>query len=242
MLGASQIRFPAAPLTAFLLLIGCLAGSAQAASKAEIDAQIRASLASLYEEHPAARELVAQAKGLLVFPQIFKAGFILGGEFGEGALLIGGRPVQYYRTTGLSIGIQAGAQGKSQVVMFMNDEVLAKFRQSNGWEAGVDGSVAVVEFGTGAAINSNTIKQPIVGFVFNNRGLMVNASLAGNKFWRVQKEEPGQVAPTPSTPPAQAPFEGNAEPYNSAPLGQPATEEQTQRAIAPVESSVARTQ
>ncbi|MEM1435510.1 MAG: YSC84-related protein [Pseudomonadota bacterium] len=207
-------------LPAVLLLGLLLGGTATAASKTEIDAEIRASLGKLYEEYPEARELVAQAKGLLVFPQVLKAGFILGGEFGEGALLLGGRPVQYYRTTGLSFGLQAGAQGKAQVIMFMNDEVLAKFRQSKGWEAGVDGSIAALEFGTGGTLNTRTVKAPIVGFVFDNRGLMVNASLAGSKFWRIEKQDPNAIAP--AEPPAPPVAPGEPEP-----------------ALAPVENSVA---
>jgi lipid-binding SYLF domain-containing protein len=203
-----------------LLLSAVVSSPASAASKAEIDAEIRASLGKLYEEYPEARELVAQAKGLLVFPQVLKAGFILGAEFGEGALLIGGRPIQYYRTTGLSLGLLAGAQGKAQVIMFMNDEVLATFRQSKGWEAGVDGTIAALEFGTGGTLSTRTIKAPIVGFVFDNRGLMVNASLSGSKFWRIEKNDPNAVAPAAPPAPPAAPAEPGA-------------------ALAPVESSVA---
>ncbi|MEM6707160.1 MAG: YSC84-related protein [Pseudomonadota bacterium] len=218
-------------LLAGLLL--CCSGLGLAASKATIDARIRASLSALYEEYPEARELVAQAKGILVFPQVFKAGFILGGEYGEGALLIGGRPVQYYRTAGLSLGAQAGAQGKAQVVMFMNDEVLAKFRQSRGWEAGVDGSIAVTQFGTAGSLNTRTIREPIVGFVFSNRGLMLNASFAGSKFWKIEKKDPQQVAPAAPPPPRSVDAPLSTTPPTTQITTPPTTSE------APVESSAA---
>jgi len=157
------------------------------ASKTEIDAKVKAALQQLYKEVPAGEDLARKAAGILVIPDAIKAGVGLGGEYGEGALIVRGRTVQYYRVTGLSIGFQLGGQARNEVLMFMTDDALNSFRQSDGWEAGVDGSVAIVEFGVGKTIDTNNIKDPIIGFVFGNKGLMYDLSLEGSKYWRINK-------------------------------------------------------
>jgi lipid-binding SYLF domain-containing protein len=161
--------------------------SAWSASKMEIDARVRAAVERLYVEEPVARELSAKSSAMLVFPRVIKVGIGLGGEYGEGSLLVGGQPVQYYRATAASIGFQLGGQAKSEVVMFMSQTVLDKFRASQGWEAGVDGSVAVVKFGVGKEIDTHNVRDPIIGFVFGNQGLMYDLSLEGTKFWKINK-------------------------------------------------------
>ncbi len=173
------------PLLA-LLVLG-LAGSAWSASKIEIDARVKSAITALYAEEPAARELAGKASGLLVFPRVYKLGAGLGGEYGEGALMVNQQPVQYYRVTSASFGFQLGAQAKTEIVMFMTDNALKEFRQSDGWEAGLDGSVAIVQFGVGKKIDTHTIQDPIIGFVFGNKGLMYDLSLEGSKFWKIQK-------------------------------------------------------
>lgn len=170
-----------------LLLLGAVSQAALAASKAEIDARVEGALEDLYERSPAARELAGKASGILVFPRVLKAGFGLGGEYGEGSLLVNGQPVQYYRVASASVGFQIGGQARAQVLMFMTDEALSGFRQSNGWEAGVDGSIALIEFGVGEDVNTQTGTEPIVGFVFGNKGLMYNLSLEGTRFWKIDK-------------------------------------------------------
>jgi lipid-binding SYLF domain-containing protein len=132
-------------------------------------------------------QFLAKANGVLVFPKVLKAGFGIGGEYGEGALLIGGKTVDYYSTAAASIGLQLGAQSKSLVIVFMNEQSLSYFRNSKGWKAGVDGSVAVVEWGAGEDINTIDIEDPIVGFVFSNKGLMFNLTLEGSKFTKLNK-------------------------------------------------------
>jgi lipid-binding SYLF domain-containing protein len=122
---------------------------------------------------------------MLVFPKVIKAGIGVGGEYGEGALLIDGEPVEYYSTASASVGFQLGAQQKSQVIMFMNDDVLNEFRETKGWEVGVNGSVAIAEIGAGGEISSNTAKQPIIGFIFSNKGLMYNLTLEGSKMTKI---------------------------------------------------------
>jgi len=114
-------------------------------------------------------------------------GIGLGAESGEGVLRVGGQTVAYYRTTSGSIGLQLGAQAKSIVIAFMTKESLKKFRDSNGWKVGVDGSVALIDLGAGKTIDSDNIKDPVVGFIFGSKGLMYNLTLEGSKFTKLDK-------------------------------------------------------
>lgn len=157
-------------------------GESQANAQAAIDARVTTALAVFSSKSPEGRELLDKAAGALVFPEVYKLGFGIGGEYGEGALLIDGKPVGYYSTSGASFGLQLGAQAKSQVILFMTRSALARFRRSKGWEAGVDGSIAVVKAGAGGGIDSETARQPVIGFVFSNKGLMYNLTLEGSKI------------------------------------------------------------
>ncbi len=159
----------------------------QAASKLELDTRSEATLNDLFEKEPAAKELANKATGLLIFPRIIKAGVGVGGELGEGVLRIGEGNAGYYRLTSVSVGFQFGGQAKSEVVMFMTADALRQFQESDGWEAGVDGSIALIEFGVGKEIDTHSIQDPIIGFVFSNKGLMYNLSLEGSKFWQIKK-------------------------------------------------------
>ena len=169
-----------------LVFIVSVAGPAEAAST-ELDARIHAAIQRFYSEVPPARELAGKSRGMLVFPRVYRAGFWFGGGTGEGALLVSGQTVQYYRTTSLSFGLQFGAQGRTEIILFMTDDSLAKFRASKGWQAGIDGSIAVVEFGAGTGIDTDTARTPIIGFMFDNKGLMADLSFMGNKFWKIVK-------------------------------------------------------
>jgi lipid-binding SYLF domain-containing protein len=160
---------------------------AAAASAIEIDAAVVAALTRFDQEVPAGRPLLAQAKGVLVFPNVIKAGFGIGGEYGEGALRVHGRSVGYYNTMSASIGLQIGAQARVEMILFMTDEALAQFQSSDGWEVGVDGSVALVTTGVAGEIDSTTISDPVIGFVFGERGLMANLSLEGAKISKLDK-------------------------------------------------------
>jgi lipid-binding SYLF domain-containing protein len=162
-------------------------GALHAASRIEIDARVEAALTEFYREVPAARELATAAKGILVFPQVLKAGFGIGGEYGEGALLLNRQPVQYYATAGASVGFQVGAQAQTQIILFMDSTALARFRSSDGWKVGVDGSVAIAQFGAGKTLDSTTLQQPVIGFIFSNKGLMYDLSLEGNKITRIDR-------------------------------------------------------
>lgn len=159
----------------------------QAASKSEIDAEVRAALETFRKEVPAGHELARKAAGVLVFPSIVKAGIGVGGEFGEGSLQIDGRTIDYYNLASVSVGFQLGAQSRSQILLFMTPKALADFRRSDGWKAGVDGSVALATLGAGGTIDSDTVQKPIIAFVFSNEGLMYNLTLEGSKITRVEK-------------------------------------------------------
>jgi lipid-binding SYLF domain-containing protein len=172
---------------ASLLFFLILPFQSHAASSTEIDIGVKETLKKFKTEVPGGSEFLAQAHGVLVFPTVLKAGFGIGGEYGEGALLIGGKTIDYYSTAAASIGLQLGAQSKSIVIVFLNDQSLSYFQNSKGWKAGVDGSVAVVEWGAGEDINTIDIEDPIVGFVFSNKGLMFNLTLEGSKFTKLNK-------------------------------------------------------
>lgn len=159
--------------------------SAFAADKKEIDITVQQTLQQFQKAIPGAREFLAKARGVLVFPEIIKAGFGVGGEYGEGALLVDGKTVSYYNTISASVGFQFGAQLKKVIIIFLEPKALESFRASKGWEVGVDGSVALIELGAGKAIDSTTTNKPIVGFIFGNKGLMYNLTLEGTKFTKI---------------------------------------------------------
>ena len=158
-----------------------------AASAEEIDVSVDVALKNFRENVKGADEFLKSAKGVLVFPNVYKAGIGVGGEYGEGALRIGGKTADYYNTAAASIGFQLGAQKKTVVLVFMQDEALEKFRASSGWEAGVDGSVALITLGADGSIDTTKIKDPIVGFVFGQKGLMYNLTLEGSKYTKLKK-------------------------------------------------------
>ena len=157
------------------------AGTAVAKSKKEIDAETDEALARLYAQSSAAKTLGEQAVGILVFPEITKGGFIIGGEHGDGALRVGGKTDGYYESSSASIGLQVGISSRSLVIMFMTQEALAKFKASDKWEAGVDADVTVVESGATGSIDTTTGKNQVIGFNFGEKGLMAGVSIEGTK-------------------------------------------------------------
>ncbi len=177
----------ASVLVGFSFVTCFFAAEAQAASKYEIDAGVEATLERFYSEVSSGKKLVRDAKGVLVFPAVFKAGIGIGGEYGEGALRVKGKTVDYYSTAAASVGFQLGAQKKSIIVIFMQNDALSKFRSSSGWKAGVDASVAVVTVGAGGEMDTTKLKEPILGFIFGQAGLMYNLTLEGAKFTKLNK-------------------------------------------------------
>jgi lipid-binding SYLF domain-containing protein len=173
--------------TFLLMLLALNAAPAWAASAAEINAGVNDTLARFTKEVAGADAFLKSAKGALVFPHVYKAGIGIGGEYGEGALRIGGKTVDYYSTAAASIGFQLGAQAKSIIILFMQDEALKKFRNSEGWKAGVDGSIALIDIGAGRELSTQTIKDPIVAFIFDQKGLMYNLTLEGSKFTKLKR-------------------------------------------------------
>jgi lipid-binding SYLF domain-containing protein len=154
-------------------------------SRTSIDAQVDASLSKLYQTVPGSREMVSKAAGVLVFPSVVGASLGVGAEYGRGALRTGGRTQAYYSTTAGSIGFQAGAQSKAVIYVFNTQESLAKFRSSKGWTAGADATVAVATIGANGSVDTNTIRQPVVGFVLTNVGLEAGVSVSGAKITEI---------------------------------------------------------
>ena len=170
-----------------LVFTGCTTTSPQSTASStsqrqEINSGADATLSKLYQTSPQAKDLVQKAKGVLIFPSVLSASFVVGAQHGKGVLRVNGANAGYYSTTAGSVGFQAGAQSKAVVLLFMTQESLDKFRNSNGWTAGADASVAVANIGANGRIDTNTAQQPIVGFVMNNAGLMAGVSLEGAKF------------------------------------------------------------
>jgi lipid-binding SYLF domain-containing protein len=178
-------RRRAALLAVAALSLGVLVlpvAEAAVSSRAEIDAQSREALARLKEQTSAGAELASRAAGVLVFPKILKGGLVVGGEYGEGQLRVGGVPTRYYRLASASVGFQLGVQQKSVVILFMTPESLEQFRRSKGWKAGVDASVAIATLGAGDQLDTETARKPVIAFVFSNKGLMYNLTLEGSRI------------------------------------------------------------
>jgi len=170
-----------------LSLAGCTttgpdATSDKAAKRREIDAGATDTLNRLYSSVRGSQELGNRARGILVFPKLLSAGFVVGGEYGDGVLRSGGANRGYYRAISGSIGWQIGAQSKAFVLMFMTQDAYNKFVNSSGWTAGADATVALATIGANGQLDTNTAQQPIVGFALTNAGLMAGLSLEGTKI------------------------------------------------------------
>ena len=174
-----------------LAFVGCTttrpqAQGSSASSRTSIDAQVDASLSKLYDSVKGSRELVAKSSGVLVFPAVVGASLGVGAEYGRGALRVNGRTQSYYSTTAGSVGFQAGAQSKAVIYVFTTQAALDKFRASKGWTAGADATVAAATFGANGSIDTNTIQQPVVGFVLTNVGLEAGVSISGAKISEIR--------------------------------------------------------
>jgi lipid-binding SYLF domain-containing protein len=170
-----------------LLALVAAPQTGKAASATQINADANATLTSFVGQNPSARELGRKAAGVLVFPSVIKAGLGIGGEYGEGVLIIRGEPAGYYNIISASFGFQLGVQSRSVIIMFMTEEALAGFRNAYGWKVGVDGSIVVVTVGAGGAIDTDTLTSPVIAFIFDAQGLMYNLSLEGSKISRIER-------------------------------------------------------
>ena len=178
-------------LATIVLLVSGVGGVdyAVGAAAEEIDASANVATRRFYKQVKGAEEFARNAKGLLIMPNVKKAAFILGGEYGEGALRIDGKTVDYYNIISGSIGFQIGAQAKDIIIAFMTKAALDGFRASRGWEAGLDGNVALITVGAGERVDTLTVNDPIVGFIFDVKGLIADISLKGAKFTKLDKSE-----------------------------------------------------
>lgn len=177
-------------IAASLLVAGCSAtGPTPRASAAEqraaLDKATDEALANLRRQVGGSAQLLDSAKGVLVFPSVLEAGFVVGASRGNGVLRKGGRTVSYHRTTSGSWGLQAGAQSTGVFLLFMTDDSLQQFQNSSGWSVGADANVTVVTVGANAQITTETAQQPIIGFVLSNRGLMAGVTLNGTRVTRL---------------------------------------------------------
>src|SRR5262245_46759226 len=151
-----------------------------------IDASVDGTMSRLFSTVSGSRELVGKARGVLVFPSVIQVGFVIGGQYGEGALRVGGTSVGYYSTVSGSFGLQAGAQSKALIFLFMTQDALDRFRSADGWSVGADASVALVKVGANGAVDSTTATAPVEVFILTNAGLMADVSLAGTKVSKLK--------------------------------------------------------
>jgi len=159
-----------------------------AKSRGEINASVKAAMDRFKKQIKGSNAYLKGAKGVLVMPNITKAGFVIGGKYGQGALLVGGKTVDYYSLAEGSLGWQIGAQKYDMVILFMTDEALKKFRGSEGWEAGVDAEVTLIEVGTEVSVETLRSQHPIAGFIFDQKGLMGGVSVKGAKFTKIKPD------------------------------------------------------
>lgn len=160
---------------------------AAAASPAEINRDVDATLSRLYADVPGARAIAQRAKGVLVFPRVYKAGFMFGAQYGDGALRRGGRTVGYYNTVAASYGFQAGIQSFGYVLLFMTDSALTYLDKSDGFELGVGPSIVVLDEGKAKTFTTSTMQDDIYAFIFGQKGLMAGMGLQGSKISRIAR-------------------------------------------------------
>jgi lipid-binding SYLF domain-containing protein len=159
--------------------------AASAASASEIDRNATASLRTLYNNNPGAKALADKAVGVLVFPSIVKGGFIIAGQFGDGALRKNGKSVAYYRSLAASYGFQAGAQAFGYVLFFMDDASVQYLDNSAGWELGTGPSLVILDSGFGKNLSTTTLQKGVYAFIFDQKGLMGGTGIQGSKITRI---------------------------------------------------------
>lgn len=169
------------------LVFALAAFPAHAASGAELTRDANAALSRLYAKYPSAKQLGVKAKAILVFPQVLKAGLMIGGETGDGVMLANGKPIGYYNTSGVSYGLQAGAQRYGYALFIMNDSALKALEKAEGFEVGVGPSVVVMDDAMASKTSTTTINKDIYAFIFGQSGLMAGLGVQGNKLTKIQK-------------------------------------------------------
>jgi lipid-binding SYLF domain-containing protein len=166
--------------------LGATPAAEAAASARQIDSDASHALRTLYATQSKAKELGQRAKAILIFPKIYKGGFMIGGQTGNGALRVGGKTVGYYNISAASFGLQAGAQRFSYALFFMTDAALDYLDRSDGWQIGSGPSVVVVDKGVAKSMTTTTLTQDVYAFPFGQKGLMAGLGLEGSKITRIQ--------------------------------------------------------
>ena len=180
-------------LITVVLVLAIAAGTAispnpaRAASAAEINRDVKSALQTLYAKSSSAKTLGEKAKGILVFPGIVKGGFMVGGQFGEGALVRGGKTAAYYNTISASYGLQIGVQKYGYALFFMSESAMNWIDKSDGWELGTGPSIVVVDTGAAKSMSTPTLQAEIYAFFFDQKGLMGGLGLQGTKITRIEK-------------------------------------------------------
>jgi len=172
----------------FTLVFGVMASVSYAATKGEINASVNAAMNRFKKEVKGANEYLKVAKGVLVIPNITKAGFIVGGQYGQGSLKVGGKTVDYYSLAAGSVGWQIGAQKFDMIIIFTTGEALKQFRSSEGWEAGADAEVTLVDAGVNLPVSTLVSRHPVLGFITDQKGLMAGVSVKGAKFTKIKPD------------------------------------------------------
>jgi lipid-binding SYLF domain-containing protein len=151
------------------------------------DADAKAALNKLYDSEPAAKLIGEKAKAILVFPNIVKAGFVVGAQYGEGALLMNGKVTAHYNSVAASYGLQAGVQSFGYAMMLMTDNALQYLNKSEGWELGVGPSIVIVDKGKAKSLTTTTLKDDVYAFIFDQKGLMAGLGIQGSKITKLDK-------------------------------------------------------
>ncbi len=172
----------------FMFVLSLFAGVSYAKTKEEINASVNAAMKRFKRDIKGGTAYLKGAKGVLVMPGITKAGFVVGGKYGQGSLLVGGKTVGYYSLAEGSVGWQIGAEQYDMVILFMTDKVLKNFRGSENWEAGVDAEVTLITAGAAVSVETLRSQHPIAGFIFGQKGLMGGVSIKGAKFTKIHPD------------------------------------------------------
>jgi lipid-binding SYLF domain-containing protein len=175
-------------LLCFTFAFSLVAAVSYAKTKGEIDASVKAASNRFNEQVKGSSAYLKGAKGVLIMPNITKAGFVVGGKYGQGVLQVDGKPVDYYSLTEGSVGWQIGAMQYDMVILFMTDEALKNFRRSEGWEAGVDAEITLIEVGADVSVETLRSQHPVAGFIFDQKGLMGGLSVKGAKFTKINPD------------------------------------------------------
>ncbi len=171
------------------ILLLCTPGMSLADTAYQISRDADFALKNLYQTTPAAKRMAASAKGILVFPEIIKGGFLIGGQYGEGVLRVGGKNTGFYRSVAASYGLQAGVQSFGYALFFMDNDSLQYLRKSDGWEIGVGPSVVIVDEGMATSFTTTTARSGIYAFFFDQKGLMAGLGIQGSKISQFQPDK-----------------------------------------------------